>query len=57
MRIEKLLFYKKEKIEYNKYKFNRRVTGVENVLLHTLWVKRNAGRGTPASNSSVKQNR
>lgn len=28
---------------------------VEIVLLHTLWVKRNVGRGTPTNNSLVKQ--
>ena len=49
-------FTKKEKwgIINIKYKgVTRRNIEVENVLLRTLWVKRNAGRGTPASNSSV----
>lgn len=30
------------------YTISRRIFEVEIVLLRTLWVKRNAGRGTPA---------
>lgn len=32
---------------YNKHTMNREMFEVENVLLHTLWVKRNVGMGTP----------
>jgi len=30
--------------------FTRKIIEVENVLLRTLWVKRNVGRGTSANN-------
>ena len=43
-----------EKIKRMDYKgFTQRIIEVEKVLLHTLWVKRNAGRGTPVDNSLV----
>ena len=49
-------FTKKNKcdIVYIKYKgFTQRIIEVEIVLLRTLWVKRNVGKGTPTDNSLV----
>lgn len=33
--------------------FIQRIIEVETVLLHTPWVKRNVGKGTPTNNSSL----
>ena len=49
-------FTKKNKYDilYINYKgFIQRIIEVETVLLHTPWVKRNVGKGTPANNSSL----
>ena len=51
-----LLFTKKNKYDilYIDYKgFIQRIIEVETVLLHTPWVKRNVGKGTPTNNSSL----
>lgn len=46
-------FYWFIKLLYNLGTINGKVFEVEIVLLRTLWVKRNAGRGTPAKYLSV----
>lgn len=49
-------FTKKNKYDilYINYKgFIQRIIEIETVLLHTPWVKRNVGKGTPTNNSSL----